>query len=169
MLSFPPATTNGLRPRLHSPLLNEHASADLTSFTFRFVISIVIVDACAPNETLFIKFLLSLPQNSVRFLLHAVQIISSLFNVFFTSIPIICFFIQRMLPFIQSFSLSSNIVSPPVPVRWSLFKSDVYLFYFHSFCVSFLTGENTKTEGHLMTKTTTIDTCTSYPEHICWH
>ena len=169
MLSFPPATTNGLRPRLHSPLLNEHASADLTSFTFRFVISIVIVDACTPNETLFIKFLLSLPQTSVRFLLHAVQIISSLFNVFSPSIPIICFFIQHMLPFIQSFSLSSNIVSPPVPVRWSLFKPDVYLFYFYSFCVSFLTGENTKTEGQLMMKTTTIDTCTSYPEHIYWH
>ena len=41
-----------------------------------------------------------------------------------------------------------------------------YLFYFHSFCNSFLTGEITKTEGQPMTKKTSTDICTSYPDHI---
>ena len=40
------------------------------------------------------------------------------------------------------------------------------LCYFPFFCVSFLTGENTKTEGYPMTETTTAGTCTSYPDHI---
>jgi len=58
------------------------------------------------------------------------KLFSSVFKIFFLSIQIIVSFRSTYVslysisfPFIQYiFSLNSNIVSPPFPVRWSLFK-----------------------------------------------
>ena len=47
-----------------------------------------------------------------------------------------------------------------------LMSSGEYLFYFHSFCTSFLAGDNRKTEEEPMTKATTTYTCASYSDHI---